>query len=574
MIKDYFLSNKNIIMNFSKKYCVTETEVLSSKLFKQVLDKYLDNLRKSLSPIILYYDKSYAEIDNILIELFQILLAVEIKDVEKISFKYYNIIQNKNYLIDFVEGLYNFWRKLSRYGFIIGSSDRDGIQNINFLSETDKFNNLILKTYRTIIENIKEEKFNIYRQLPAGINAGMTLYYSKNDLPTKYKSLNNIPFINSIVIRPPFIIKSYSNKREGTFTKLNENPIDRLNITKTHYFCYPAFIGESLAYIYFHREFMHQGIALANLLELAKVNEVEKRKPDLILVFGGNDGCLDFKEGFYQDEENDLIIGYTNKNINFDYFGYMKKMALTLHNTKMILSGKLPIHGAFISITLTNGSTKNIVLIGDSGAGKSETIEALRELNNPLVKNIKIIFDDMGSFEIKNNQVVGKGTETGAFVRLDDLDVSYAYQEIDRTIYINPDKVNARVIIPVTNYNEIIYGHKVDMVLYANNYILPKKNQEIIIFENKEEALKTFIAGKRFAKATTEEQGLSETFFSNPFGPVQFKEETTKLLKKYFDQLYQSKVLVGEIYTSLGIEKMEKEGPKKAAEKLVSLLNK
>ena len=45
----------------------------------------------------------------------------------------------------------------------------------------------------------------------------------------------------------------------------------------------------------------------------------------------------------------------------------------------MIDNGNLPLHGACVSLTLKNGSTKNVVIIGDSGAGKSESLEALSE---------------------------------------------------------------------------------------------------------------------------------------------------------------------------------------------------
>ena len=49
------------------------------------------------------------------------------------------------------------------------------------------------------------------------------------------------------------------------------------------------------------------------------------------------------------------------------------------------------------------------------------------------------------------------GTEMGAFVRLDDLQSGYAFGQIDRAIIMNPDEVNARVILPVTKYDR---GHQ------------------------------------------------------------------------------------------------------------------
>ena len=56
----------------------------------------------------------------------------------------------------------------------------------------------------------------------------------------------------------------------------------------------------------------------------------------------------------------------------------MKKMCLTLHNVSNINHHKLPIHGAMIQMKLHDGSEKNIVVMGDSGAGKSETMNRSR----------------------------------------------------------------------------------------------------------------------------------------------------------------------------------------------------
>ena len=33
----------------------------------------------------------------------------------------------------------------------------------------------------------------------------------------------------------------------------------------------------------------------------------------------------------------------------------------------------------------------------------------------------------------------------GAFVRLDDMASGYAYREMDRAIFMNPDKINSRI---------------------------------------------------------------------------------------------------------------------------------
>ena len=90
--------------------------------------------------------------------------------------------------------------------------------------------------------------------------------------------------------------------------------------------------------------------------------------------------------------------------------------------------------------------------------------------------------------------------------------------------------------------------------------------------EKKEEALRVFKRGARLAKGTTTETGLVQTYFANPFGPVQKREECDKLLDKYFDNLFENKVKVGTIKTQLGLNNMQFEGPRSAAIELFELI--
>ncbi|MGL4977442.1 MAG: phosphoenolpyruvate carboxykinase, partial [Cetobacterium sp.] len=229
----------------------------------------------------------------------------------------------------------------------------------------------------------------------------------------------------------------------------------------------------------------------------------------------------------------------------------------------------LPIHGAMVNLTFKNGLEKNVIIMGDSGAGKSESLEAFRKLSEDYVKDMKIIFDDMGVLKLDENTLTASGTEIGAFVRLDDLDIGYPYKEIDRSIFMNPDKINSRIIIPISTHADIIKKYTVDMFLYANNY---EEGEELEFFQSSSLAKPTFIEGARNAKGTTSEIGLVTSYFANPFGPVQRKDDTDILIDKYFDKMFDDKTLVGQIRTGLGIEGLEKLGPEKAAKKLFELL--
>lgn len=250
----------------------------------------------------------------------------------------------------------------------------------------------------------------------------------------------------------------------------------------------------------------------------------------------------------------------------------MKKITLTIHNLKVIEEGRLPVHGALARVKLKSGKTVNLMFVGDSGAGKSETLDALERLNE--VSEISIIADDMASLSIERGKVVAYGTEIGAFVRLDDLPPGYAYHTMDRSIFMNPDQINARVIVPFNNYEEIIKPTPLEYFLYANNYTyVENKDERIVIFKNVEEALKVFNEGKRKAKGTTGEVGLTSSYFANPFGAVQKRKEHEKIAELFLKKMFETGVKVGEIRTMLGINGFEKEGPKLAALSLLRMVD-
>ena len=123
---------------------------------------------------------------------------------------------------------------------------------------------------------------------------------------------------------------------------------------------------------------------------------IEDVKPDIVFVFGAKDSFEKVKTVFYDDVENNIMLGYISYGDEIDYFGYVKKMALTLHNLIMIKRGSLPIHGAMVNIIMNNGKSANVVIMGDSGAGKSECLEAFRSLSEDYISDMTIVFDDMG----------------------------------------------------------------------------------------------------------------------------------------------------------------------------------
>jgi len=577
MSKEFSITGNKAILNLSEQFFKDVNELLSSDSFLELTRSFINYHKKESSRVYTYIEQFFinSSVDSLSREVVDILKLLTVMDIDEISSKinkYHNLNKEKDGLLKVVEEFYNYWRNLERYSIIEQKEDSRGVGVVNFVEINENLKSMILQAYRRIEMSILGEWPKVYRQVPAAADASIMIRYFDKDFPKIYEDLNQIPFITKVMIETPYITYTKSNKRDGIFEEVYENPIFDTDINYKHFFCYPAKVGDNLIYIYFHRDLLTHGVSASNLFELADVKEVEERTPDAIYIYGPKDKG-DRKNSFYYDEENKVYVGYIAYCDEIDYFGYLKKMVLTLNNVINIKKGYLPIHGAGLSIVLQNNKTVNIVILGDSGAGKSESIEAFRSLAKDYIKEMTIVFDDMGSFRIKDGKVYAYGTEIGAFVRLDDLDAGYAFKQIDRSIFMNPDKVNSRLIMPVASFDEINKGYEVDFFLYADNYsAVLDKESSIEIFDEKKEALRIFKRGGRLAKGTTTETGLVQTYFANPFGPVQKREECDKLLDQYFETLFENNVKVGTIRTQLGLENMQFEGPKAAAIELFELI--
>ena len=366
------------------------------------------------------------------------------------------------------------------------------------------------------------------------------------------------------------------NKRTGKFERVRKNPLELFDLKAGEWLCYPAKVGSLIILIYFHNRFAELGHSLCNLFEMAEDEDLA-RKPDAVYAFGVPDGVLNgfgsFPTVFYDDEENGILVGAIPGRDEFGYFGYLKKMVLTLHNIIMMKKGKLPFHGAFVRIRLKGGLDKTILFIGDTGAGKSETLEALRDLGETSIEDLIIIADDMGSLEMAPAGVIGYGTEIGAFLRLDDLPPGYALGQIDRAIIMSPNQVNARIILPVTTFLNVVKGHKVDFILYANNYEDIDDDHPIVeFFANPGQAFSVFREGTVMSKGTTTTTGIVHSYFANVFGPPQYKELHEALAHKFFQAFFKQGIPVGQIRTRLGISGWERQGPLDASRELLKII--
>lgn len=563
---NYILNENNIILNLNKEVCHNSAQMLSSESFKNILSRYVKYLESNKFQIIENLVREDKDLTNDLISLFKQLLIEESKTVKSYNFEFNYLLEKKSDLINFIEMFYNYWRRLTRFSILDNVANK--IKNYDeFINSHNEFNNLILSTYRQISHNLLETTNKIYRQLTAGVNAGIILNQMKNKSLGDYDMFNKFSVVESVVLHPPFITYPKQNKRSGSFQPLNQNPFTNLDLDEDDFTTFAIKVGKLNGLVVVNSKNLDLALGIINIFELIDIDDINDVNVDFIYLFGNPSSD---EVGYYYDEKSNIYLATIPSQDEYDYFGYIKKMVLTLHNLKQMKNNALPIHGSMFKITTKENKTKNICLIGDSGAGKSETIEALNIIAKDQLKDLQVIFDDMGVFYETNNKVCANGTEIGAFVRLDDLDQGYPYREIDRAIFMNPNKMNSRLIIPIADFEQIISDEPIDYVFYANNY----EDKDLTISNNLEEIKEVFIEGKRKAKGTTTETGIVTTFFSNPFGAIQNQEETLNLVNLYFQRLKEQGTTFGQVYTKLAISGQEQDGPIKAASQIIEIINK
>lgn len=560
MSQTLYINSNTAIINFNQGFPNRTEEIINSQSFKMLLSSWLEQTNEStlrnLKELI-----GNQDIVETIVDLTRLLYVYPIESIK------HPLISDLRLCNKIVEDVYVYWRQFQRCSIVhLGKKSKSEL--INFIDTDTEFNNSILKFYRGLQEKIKGRKNKIYRQLKAGTNASLTLREKQNLIPEDYAQYRKLHFIDSVLLHSPLILHPKTNKREGHFQEAKSNPINNLDLAQDQFYCYPAKIGTLLAFVYFHKDFIFSGTSLSNLFELVTTEEIGSRQPDIMIAFGVKDGTEEMT--FHIDGANNMVvakIAYTDK---IEYFGYMKKIMLTAYNVFMMNKGWLPIHGSMVNVYTKNKKKIGIAFMGDSGAGKSEIIEELTNVGTNHIDHIDVIFDDMGVFFEKDGNILAQGTEIGAFVRLDDLDRGLPYQQMDRSIFMNPESANnARVIVPVSDYATISSDHKVDYFLYANNY---DKKIGTDFFTNIKDAKDTFVQGRRMAMATTHEVGLSTSYFANPFGPLQKQDVCDPLIDKYFEVINNNALKIGQVYTNLGVVDREEDALKKSAEAVLELL--
>ena len=440
---------------------------------------------------------------------------------------------------------------------------------------------LVRDLYRDVAENITGAHPLVYRQVHAGAELGVIAAARPWPGPSAYRErLGDVPFVTRVVMYPPVVLDPPTNTRAGMFGEVGADPLAGVRLEADRWLCYPA-AGRPPAGLRLRRAAFHRPgpLRLANLFELAGDERVAAG-PDAVLVFGAPPDALaalgERPTVFYDDAANDLLVGGLPLDDRFAYFGYLKKMILTLHNMAAMKRGLMPFHGAYTRLVLQGGAAAGVLLIGDTATGKSETLEALRLASGGSVAELRIVADDMGALEVVEHggrpRVVGYGTEIGAFVRLDDLQQGYAIGQIDRAIIMSPQKVNARVVLPVTTLDEVQRGRPVDVLLYANNYEPVDDGHPLIERRRRGRGPRGLPRGPRPFKGHDRRERPRRQLLRQRLRPGPAAGAARVLAERTFAAAFAGGAFVGQLRTRLALPGFAAEGPRAAAAALLELI--
>ncbi|MBP7584115.1 MAG: phosphoenolpyruvate carboxykinase [Spirochaetes bacterium] len=580
---DISIFKKKIILYTGGRLCDSVDEVLASEVFREIVQDCVEELKRKRSLLLgIFHDPENVDDEDIavLTETLQYLAKLDASRVVDTVKGASSLLENPSLMNKFVMHLYDYWRGFERYLIMDDDGAGDGSPSYRYFTrQVQQFTDMVRTAYRVIRENITGSHPLVYRQLSAGAKIAAVCRRGEINLPEKYRRvLGEARILRQVLLYPTLIFDPPMNKRAGRFVKIDVNPLEYAEFDPGRWLCFPALVGPMLMHVYFSEPFFDLGFTLCNLFEIARDEDLGRR-PDAVYLFGvpGNslDGLAEYPTVFHYDESNDIFVGACPDRDEYGYFGYLKKMMLTLHNARMIQQGRMPFHGALYQIFIKGGIEATVLMIGDSGAGKSETIEAFRVLGDDMIRDLVIVADDMGSLDISpDGKVLGYGTEIGAFIRLDDITPGFAFRRIDRSIIMSPGKTNTRLVLPVSTIDEINLGHGVEYVFYANNYEEVDEEHPVIErFSSPEEALAVFREGTVMSKGTTASKGIAHSYFANIFGPPQYRREHDAIARTYFDALFNTGAFVGQIRTRLGIPGWEQSGPDAAARELLKLIS-
>jgi len=310
--------------------------------------------------------------------------------------------------------------------------------------------------------------------------------------------------------------KEYFRDRLTEFVK-TANPKD--------YVCKVIQVGHVKVLLVMHKSFTHymaEELRLFPQMEIP-LSELNQVNVNAVSFMGIPPKVMgdEYKIGYYFDENANgetLPVSWACGENPSDYVGYLKKPVLTLHNERTKEIGGLPVHGSALTVVFKNGLRKTIVIAGDSGTGKSETLIAMVEQiiqeqgDAKDVEAVELLAGDMLSmFEGEDGQLYMLGTEEGDFMRMTDISDDWQERFRDRlgraSVTNKNHKSNPRATLPgLCDRNTFLRPTRVNMFLVANNFEKPTKSAVEEVVNPRNLMMDIYAKGYRKEKGTSGDQ--------------------------------------------------------------------
>ena len=197
-----YLSDNQIVMNYNRMYPKNRDTLLKSDTFRFVLEYFMDEIQ---NPTIL----KYLTIDNsINIHQASKDMSHFLRQLDEIDHPY---ARDPDMLLTCIEEMYKFWRNRSRFAFM-KSQNMESFGVNTLVGMDSNVNSLILRTYRLFEEKVQGRSNSVYRNAQAGTNACFSIYQRDKKFSKGYEALQEIPMIDTVMLRTPMILHPKSSK--------------------------------------------------------------------------------------------------------------------------------------------------------------------------------------------------------------------------------------------------------------------------------------------------------------------------------------------------------------------------
>ena len=139
MKETLYLNNDLAIVNFSAGYATTGDQLLNSSTFSNYVHNFIDYLKENNEDLYYYAvgGKTAREATVDLLRLFRMMRIFKIDEIES------SYLNDKGRLLEFLEEMYNFWKKHQRFS-VVTAGTASALQDISFVTADSNFNNMVL----------------------------------------------------------------------------------------------------------------------------------------------------------------------------------------------------------------------------------------------------------------------------------------------------------------------------------------------------------------------------------------------------------------------------------------------